>query len=132
MTTLEYIVLAALVLFPVALLAAVGGRIPAGLASGAAAVFAGFTLWPLIASGPLGLWSAVTAGAWGPQVLIDLGLALSVAVFLAAPRARAAGLRIAPWVVFTACTGSIGLLAFLARIIWRERQHAGRPFPTPS
>lgn len=42
--------------------------------------------------------------------------------FLVAPRARAAGLSFARWLVLIGLTGSIGLLAMLARTLWCERR----------
>ena len=58
------------------------------------------------------------------QVIWDLVIALGAALLLAAPRARAVGMRVPLYVLLTALTGSIGLLAMLARLFWLERRAA--------
>ncbi len=61
---------------------------------------------------------------WGTQVWYDLIIAVSIALFFVAPRARAVGMNLWPWAIFVALTASIGLLAMIARLFWLERQSA--------
>lgn len=86
--------------------------------------FAGFTAVTILAEGPLGFLPNHTANLWGVQVWYDLVIALSVALFFVAPRAKAVGMRPAPYVLLTGLTGSIGLLAMVARLFWLERRAA--------
>ena len=85
-----------------------------------AAAFLGWSLYTVAAEGPLGFWPNHTANAWGNQVWFDLLLAIGTAWALLLPRARAVGMRPLPWLVLILCTGSIGLLAMLARCLLLE------------
>jgi len=88
------------------------------------AIFLAFSLWVVAREGPLGFWTLHSANGWGVQVWTDLLMAGATAVFLLLPRARAVGMRGGPWVVLVACTGSIGLLAMLARCLFLEARRA--------
>ncbi|MEP3051186.1 MAG: hypothetical protein ABJP48_08775 [Erythrobacter sp.] len=93
-----------------------------------AAMFAGFFAFSAVtiyAEGPLGFLANHNASLWGVQVWYDLIIALGVALVFVAPRAREAGMNVWVYVILTGCTGSIGLLAMVARLFWLERQAAG-------
>ena len=90
--------------------------VPAGLCT----LFLGWSIYTAGTEGPLGFWANHTRNAWGNQVWFDLLLAVGVAWALLLPQARAAGMRPAPWLVLILCTGSIGLLAMLARCLFLE------------
>ena len=90
--------------------------VPAGFA----ALFLGWSLYTVSVAGPLGFWAEHTRNAWGNQIWFDLLLAIGTAWALLLPRARTAGMRPAPWLVLIVCTGSIGLLAMLARCLYLE------------
>ena len=90
--------------------------VPAGFA----ALFLGWSLYTVTAAGPLGFWTEHTRNAWGNQIWFDLLLAIGAAWALLLPRARAAGMLPAPWLVLIVCSGSIGLLAMLARCLYLE------------
>ena len=92
--------------------------VPAGLA----ALFLGWSLYTVSAAGPLGFWTEHTRNAWGNQIWFDLLLAIGTAWALLLPRARAAGMRPVPWLVLILCSGSIGLLAMLARCLYLENR----------
>lgn len=94
----------------------------AALAAGLALAFAGYTGWTVLAEGFVPLWRNQTSNLWGVQVFWDLLASLTVALFLIAPRARAAGMALLPWMALVAASGSIGLLAMAARLFWLERQ----------
>jgi len=83
-------------------------------------LFGGYTLWVVAAEGPLGFWQNHVTNLWGLQVWWDLIIAIAVGFFLLQPRARAVGMNPWPWVPVMFCTGSIGLLAMLARMLFLE------------
>ncbi len=93
-----------------------GWLVPAAFA----AAFLGWSLYTVGAEGPLGFWPNHTANAWGNQVWFDLLLAIGTAWALLLPRARAVGMRPLPWLVLIAASGSIGLLAMVARCLMLE------------
>ncbi|WP_413469457.1 hypothetical protein [Qipengyuania gaetbuli] len=92
----------------------------ATLAAALAAGFAAFTAVTIAREGVLLVWTNHTQNLWGVQVWWDLLFAVGIAVFLIAPRARAAGMNLGPWLLFVAATASIGLLAMVARLFWLE------------
>lgn len=87
------------------------------------AVFSLYTVEVAIKGGPLGFLTLHLSHAWGLQVLLDLALALLVALWGVAPRAKAAGVPVAPYVIATMCLGNVGLLAFVTHVEWaRSRE----------
>jgi hypothetical protein len=80
--------------------------------------FGVLTIFAFINAGPLGFWTLHMTNLWGNQVVLDLLFAVSIAVFFALPQARAVGMKPLPWVIFTICTGCIGLLAMNSRILY--------------
>lgn len=83
--------------------------------------FTGWTGFAIANDGLVPLWDLFTGSAWGVQVGIDLLLAFATAWGLALPRLRAAGMAPMAWFVLICCTGSIGVMAMLARLLWREQ-----------
>jgi hypothetical protein len=96
------------------------------LAAALAGGFAAFTAVTLGTEGVLPVWENHTANLWGVQVWWDLLIAVTIALVLVAPRARAAGMNLPLWFLFVVATASIGLLAMCARLFWLERR-AGLP-----
>lgn len=90
------------------------------LAASVSAAFLVLSLGVMAREGLGALWGALQVNAWAPQVFLDLVLAAVTALVLAAPRAHRVGIRMAPWVILTLLTGSIGLLALVARIFYLE------------
>ena len=90
------------------------------LAAALAAGFGAFTAVTIAEEGVVLVWTNHTQNLWGVQVWWDLLCAVVLAVFLIAPRARAAGMRMIPWILFVGATASIGLLAMVARLFWLE------------
>lgn len=86
------------------------------------AVFLVFSLYVVAQHGFAGLIEAHEVNLWAAQVFIDLVLAACLALFLIAPRARSVGVRMLPWTVLTLLTGSIGLYALVARVLYLEAQ----------
>lgn len=79
-----------------------------------------FSLLTVASEGPFTLWVAHTESLWANQIWFDLLLAIGTAWALIVPRARALGMRRLPWLVLIAGTGSIGLLAMAARMLYVE------------
>ena len=94
--------------------------IAAALAGGFAA-FSGVTIW---AEGLMPVLANHTSNLWGVQVWWDLLIAVTVALFLIAPRARAQGMNLMLWTALILATASIGLLAMCARLFWLEHSQA--------
>lgn len=85
------------------------------------------TIRAVVEGGPTGFWPEHTEHAWGNQVWFDLVLAASVAWLALLPRARAAGMNAWAWLACIILSGSLGLLAMFARLLWLEQAH---PCPT--
>lgn len=92
----------------------------AALSAGFAA-YTGVTIWD---EGVIPVIVNHTSNLWGVQVWWDLLFSLTIALFLIAPRARAAGMNLPLWTLFVVATASIGLLAMCARLFWLERAKA--------
>lgn len=91
------------------------------LAAMLAAGFAAFTAVTIATEGVLPVIANHTSNLWGVQVWWDLLCSLTIALFLIAPRARAAGMNLPLWTALVVATASIGLLALCARLFWLER-----------
>ena len=94
------------------------------------AAFFGWSVHAIALEGPLGFWPEHIRNGWGNQIWFDLLLGVGTAFTLLAPRAKARGMRLAPWFIAIACTGSVGLLAMCARYVFLcETRLATRDFP---
>ena len=82
--------------------------------------FLAFSLRAVFNEGVFGFWPEHTRNIWGNQIWFDLLLAMGVGWCFAVPKARALGMRLWPWWLFILCTGSIGLLAMVARIFYLD------------
>jgi hypothetical protein len=84
-----------------------------------------FTIWTVITTGqPLGFVVEHTHSPWGIQIGIDLFNALFVGIYFASVLSKKYGFRAWPYTLLTLCTGSPGVLALAARVLYarRERQ----------
>lgn len=79
-----------------------------------------FTLEVMVKEGPLGFLAEHTRNFWGYQITIDLISANVIGLFLAASAGRRYKVHALPWVLLTVCSGSIGLFAFVARILYLQ------------
>ena len=126
MTPLTTIAALALAAFVAGALALALGRplrawwVPAALALALGALSAA----AIAAEGPVGFWAEHTDSLWGTQVWVDLLLAFGIGWALLVPRARALGMRPLPWLGALLLTGSIGLLAMLARVLYLQEREA--------
>ena len=94
-----------------------------GNAAVAASLFVIFTAFTAIQIGTEGVVMFFTnhsQNLTGLQVWWDLVMAVIIALFFIAPRARAAGMNVPAWAILAGCTASIGLLAMVARLFWLE------------
>lgn len=89
------------------------------------AAFTGWSLYAIATGGPFGFWVEHTRNAWGVQIWFDLLLAATCALIFMVPEARRLGMIPLPWVALVLCSGAIGLLAMLARILYL-RHRAGQ------
>ncbi|MEO0391119.1 MAG: hypothetical protein AAF218_09290 [Pseudomonadota bacterium] len=87
-----------------------------------ALLFFAFSLWTVAEDGLIMFWTNHTANLAGNQVWFDLLIAVCVGFYLIAPRARAVGMRLAPWAVAVGMTACIALLPMLARVLWLEQK----------
>jgi hypothetical protein len=83
-------------------------------------VFLLFSLQAIISEGWLGFWTEHTRNLWGNQIWFDLLLAMGIGWFLVVPQAKAQGMRLFPWLMLIICTGSIGFLAMIARMLYLQ------------
>lgn len=97
------------------------------LASILAVAFTGFSVVTFLQDGLLPFWTNHTTNLAGNQVWLDLLIAVSIALFLIAPRARAVGMSMWPWSLAVMATASLALLPMLARLIWLEHRNQRRP-----
>ena len=91
-----------------------------------AAFFVG-SLRAVATGGSFGFWAEHTRNDWNNQIFLDLLLSASCAYFLLLARARAASMQILAWFGLIAVTGSIGLLAMVARVLFLERNATFKP-----
>ena len=85
-----------------------------------AAFFVG-SLRAIATGGSLGFWAEHIRNDWNNQIFLDLLLSASCAYFLLLTRARAVSMHLLAWFMVIAATGSIGLLAMIARVLFLER-----------
>ncbi|MCL9981728.1 MAG: hypothetical protein NBV60_01095 [Erythrobacter sp.] len=102
----------------------IGSPALAAAVAGGFAAYSGVTIW---AEGLMPVLANHTSNLWGVQVWWDLLIAVTVALFLIAPRARAQGMSLPLWTALILATASIGLLAMCARLFWLERATATKP-----
>jgi hypothetical protein len=86
------------------------------------AAFMLFSLTAVVQEGPLGFWPEHVRNLWGNQIWFDLLLALGTAWCFVLPQAVAQGMRPGPWWLLIICTGSVGLLAMVARLLYLRHQ----------
>lgn len=79
-----------------------------------------FSLYTITMEGAMGFAIEHTRNLWGNQITFDLLLAVGGALYFAIPRAKALGMQPLLWLALVVSTGSIGLLAMLARIVYLE------------
>jgi len=81
-----------------------------------------FSLETIVSEGLFGFWAVHTHNLWGNQVWFDLLLGIGIGWYLIVPQAKALGMRLYPWLALIVCTGSIGFLAMISRLLYL-REH---------
>jgi hypothetical protein len=89
-------------------------------------LFFAWSLYAILTEGPLAFWTEHTRNRWGNQIFFDLLLAAGIAWSMIVPRAKARGMTILFWLALVLCTGSIGLLAMLSRLLFLEQNSTTR------
>lgn len=90
------------------------------------AVFFAGSLRAVSTGGAFGFWAEHIRNDWNNQIFVDLLLSAACAYFLLLARSRAVAMRVLPWFVAIAMTGSIGLLAMISRVLFLERKAAAK------
>jgi hypothetical protein len=97
-----------------------------GLPACLSGLFFAWSLFAILTEGPLAFWAEHTRNRWGNQIWFDLLLAAGIAWSVIVPRAKARGMNVLFWLAFVLCTGSIGLLAMLSRLLFLEENSMTR------
>lgn len=114
-------------MYTLSLLAAAHRRRGAWLLPAAASLaFLAFSTVAILQEGPLGFWPEHVRNLWGNQIFMDLLLLGAAGFTLVLPRVRAVGMRPLPWLLLSACLGSIGFLAMMARLLYLEERVGSR------
>ena len=87
-------------------------------------IFFLWSMWAVITEGPLGFWPVHTANLWGNQVWFDLLIAVGIGWFLVLERARSQSMNLHGWLILILCTGCIGFLAMISRLLFLETRNA--------
>jgi len=77
-----------------------------------------WTVHCLIDAGLLAILPVITSSAWSNQVWFDLLLAICAALAFLIPEARRLNMYVWLWLIIVAASGSIGLLAMMARVCY--------------
>jgi hypothetical protein len=86
-------------------------------------VFLAFSIYAVVSEGPLGFWAEHVRNFWGNQIWFDLLIAASIGWYFMVPKAKEQGMNVLLWMVLIVSSGSIGLTAMLARLLYL-REHA--------
>jgi hypothetical protein len=81
-----------------------------------------FSVRAIVSEGLLGFWVEHTRNLWGNQIWFDLLLAVGIGWYLVVPQAKALGMRLYLWLAFIVCTGCIGFLAMIARLLYLQEE----------
>jgi TRAP-type uncharacterized transport system fused permease subunit len=77
-----------------------------------------FSLKAIASEGLSGVWFEHTHDLWGNQIWFDLLLGIGIGWYLIVPQAKSVGMRLYLWLVLIVCTGCIGFLAMIARLLY--------------
>jgi hypothetical protein len=81
-----------------------------------------FSVRAIVSEGLLGFWVEHTRNLWGNQIWFDLLLAVGIGWYFVVPQAKALGMRLYLWLALIVCTGCIGLLAMIARLLYLQER----------
>ncbi len=97
-----------------------GWLFPAGLS----VAFLAWSISAVLIEGPFGFWTEHTRNLWGNQISFDLLLAVGIGWFLIVPQAKRLGMHLYLWLLLIVCTGSIGFLAMVSRLLFLRARYA--------
>jgi hypothetical protein len=81
-----------------------------------------FSVKAIVSEGLLGFWTEHTRNLWGNQIWFDLLLGIGIGWYLIVPQAKALGMRLYLWLPLIVCTGCIGFLAMIARLLYLQER----------
>jgi hypothetical protein len=81
-----------------------------------------FSVKAIVSEGLLGFWTEHTRNLWGNQIWFDLLLGVGIGWYLIVPQAKALGMRLYLWLALIVCTGCIGFLAMIARLLYLQER----------
>jgi hypothetical protein len=81
-----------------------------------------FSVEAIVSEGLLGFWAEHTRNLWGNQIWFDLLLGISIGWYLIVPQAKALGMHLYLWLALIFCTGCIGFLAMIARLLYLQER----------
>jgi hypothetical protein len=81
-----------------------------------------FSLQAIVSEGLLGFWVEHTRNLWGNQIWFDLLLGVGIGWYLVVPQAKALGMRLYLWLALIVCTGCIGFLAMISRLLYLQER----------
>ncbi len=79
-----------------------------------------FSLQAIASEGLLGFWVEHTRNLWGNQIAFDLLSGVGIGWYLVVPQAKSLGMNLYVWLIIIACTGCIGFLAMIARLLYLQ------------
>jgi hypothetical protein len=85
-------------------------------------LFLALSVFAVVNEGPFGFWVEHTRNLWGNQIWVDLLFAVGIGWFLMVPKAKALGMRPVPWLILIVCTGCIGFMAMMARLLYLKEK----------
>jgi hypothetical protein len=83
-----------------------------------------FSLLAIASEGLMGFWVEHTRNLWGNQIWFDLLFGIGIGWYFVVPQARSLGMRLSLWLVLIVCTGCIGFLAMIARLLYLQDRSA--------
>ncbi len=86
-------------------------------------LFLSFSVAAVVAEGPTGFWPEHVRNLWGNQIWFDLLLAVGIGWYLILPRVKALDMKPVPWLVLVVCTGCIGFLVLLSRVLYLSEKN---------
>ena len=81
-----------------------------------------FSLEAIVSEGLLGFWVEHTRNLWGNQIWFDLLLGVGIGWYFVVPQAKALGMRLYLWLALIVCTGCIGFLAMISRLLYLQER----------
>jgi hypothetical protein len=77
-----------------------------------------FSLKAIASEGLLGFWVEHTRNLWGNQIWFDLLLGIGIGWYSIVPQAKSLGMHLYLWLALIVCTGCIGFLGMIARLLY--------------